>query len=71
MTKHTYKQAPYQDITEEQWQTAQDTMPTTVAWEAFATYEKEDTTTGSQEFACTASGCEVVDFPSSMVATTE
>ena len=71
MTKHTYKQAPYQDITEEQLRIALNDMPTSVAWEAFATYEKEDTTSGSQEFACTANACEVVDFPSAMIATTE
>ena len=71
MTKHTYKQAPYQDITKEQWQAALIDMPISVDWEALAAYETEDTTVGSQEFACTANACEVVDFPSSIVASTE
>ena len=46
-------------------------MPTSVTWEALAGYETEDTTAGSQEFACTANACEVVDFPSSIVTPTE
>ena len=71
MTKHTYKQAPYQDITEEQWHNALTEMPTSVAWESLAGYETEDTTAGSQEFACTANACEIVDFPSSIITPTE
>ena len=38
-------------------------MPTDVAWDSFSGYEKEDLTIGSQELACTANSCEVVDFP--------
>ncbi len=64
MTEHTYKQAPYQDCTRQQYKELLDRMPTDVDWEEFSAYEKEDLTTGSQELACTATSCEVVDFPS-------
>ena len=64
MTEHTYKQAPYQDCTKEQYTALLAKMPTEVAWDCFSSYEKEDLTMGSQELACTANSCEIVDFPS-------
>ena len=64
MTEHTYNQEPYQDCTKEQYKELLDRMPTVVDWDSFSDYEKEDSTTGSQELACTATSCEVVDFPS-------
>ena len=66
MTEHMYKQAPYQDCTKQQYEELLEVMPTDVAWDSFSDYEKEDLTTGSQELACTANSCEVVDFPSVM-----
>tara|TARA_R110002020_G_scaffold79124_2_gene198552 strand:- start:10576 stop:12528 length:1953 start_codon:yes stop_codon:yes gene_type:complete len=69
MTEHTYKQAPYQDCTKEQYKDLLDRMPTDVTWDEFSAYEKEDLTVGSQELACTADSCEVVDFPSVMPMT--
>ena len=66
MHEHTYKQEPYQDCTKEQYKELLERMPTDVAWDSFSEYEKEDLTTGSQELACTANSCEVVDFPSVM-----
>ena len=68
MTEHTYKQAPYQDCTKEQYKELLDRMPNEVDWDSFSNYEKEDLTTGSQELACTANSCEVVDFPSMPIA---
>ena len=68
MTEHTYKQAPYQDVSKEQWNEALLSMPNGVDWESFAAYETEDTTTGTQEFACTANSCEIVDFPTPISA---
>ena len=64
MTEHTYKQAPYQDCTKQQYKELLAKMPTDVDWDCFSDYEKEDLTGGSQEFACTANSCEIVDFPS-------
>jgi ribonucleoside-diphosphate reductase alpha chain len=64
MTEHLYKQAPYQDCTQETYLGLLERMPVEVNWESFSTYEKEDLTSGTQELACTADACEVVDFPS-------
>ena len=69
MTEHIYKQAPYQDVSKAKWHEALLSMPKEVHWELFATYEQEDRTTGSQEFACTANSCEIVDFPTPLAAT--
>lgn len=55
---HTYKQAPYQPITEEQYNDLLQFMPT-VNWGDLSFYEIEDTTTGTQELACVAGACEI------------
>ena len=39
-------------------------VPTKVDWTKLEAYEKLDTTTGSQELACTAGACDLVDIPS-------
>lgn len=60
---HTYKQAPYQDVTKEEYEEAVSKMPEQIHWEMLPLYETEDTTSGSQNLACTADGsCEVVDI---------
>ena len=63
-SEHTYRQAPYQDCTEEEYLNALDAMPKNVDWSKLADFEKEDFTVGSQELACSSSsgGCEVVDL---------
>ena len=64
-SEHSYKQAPYQEITKEEYDEAVSKMPKNIPWSSLPLYELEDTTTGSQELACTsASGCEVVDLVS-------
>jgi len=62
---HSYAQAPYQDITEKEYQKLQKQMPSTIDWSLLQNYEKEDTTTGSKELACSAGVCEVVDIQAS------
>ena len=62
MSEHTYKQAPYQDCDKQQYEELLERMPTDVNWLALSNYEKEDLTSGSQELACTADSCEVVDI---------
>jgi len=57
---HVYQQAPYQECTEKQYQELLDKMPKNVTWENLSSYEKEDSTTGINELACTAGGCELV-----------
>jgi ribonucleoside-diphosphate reductase alpha chain len=56
---HVYKQAPYTDCTKEEYEALAVKMPKEVDWTKLATYEKQDTTTGSQELACVAGGCEI------------
>jgi len=61
-SEHTYKQAPYQDIDEDTYNELLTQMPKSVNWEKLREYEKEDTTSGGRELACTAGVCEVVDL---------
>ena len=56
---HVYKQAPYTDCTKEEYEALAAKMPKEVDWTKLATYEKQDATTGSQELACVAGGCEI------------
>ena len=62
-SEHIYRQAPYQDMKREdylEWQQAYDYV--TLDWSKLSEFEKEDTTIGSRELACTAGVCEVVDL---------
>ena len=55
----TYSQAPYQEITEEQYNRANQEMPMGIDWGALSQYEKDDHTTASQELACHGGVCEL------------
>jgi len=60
---HTYKQAPYQEISKEEYVRVKKTMPKkTIDWSQLKDFEEEDNTTGSQELACTGGVCELVDL---------
>ena len=61
-SEHTYKQAPYQDIDEDTYRELLTQMPKSVNWNMLKEFEKEDTTSGGRELACTAGVCEVVDL---------
>lgn len=58
---HTYRQAPYQEITESEYYLGIADFPKEIDWSLLSSYELEDTTTGTQELACTAGNCEIVD----------
>lgn len=58
----SYKQAPYQEIDEETYNEWVQKMPPKIDWMALQDFEKDDNTTGSQEFACSAGVCEIVDI---------
>ncbi len=58
-SEHTYKQAPYQDCTQQEYQMLLDKMPKTVEWDKLAEYEQTDMTIGAQELACAAGFCEI------------
>ena len=62
---HTYAQAPYQDIDEARYYALLHEMPESIDWSKLADFEKEDTTSGSKELACTADACEMVDIQAS------
>jgi ribonucleoside-triphosphate reductase (thioredoxin) len=53
-----YQQAPYQEITEDQYLERVAAMPI-FDWAAFAAYEHDDNTTSSQELACVGGACEL------------
>ena len=57
---HVYQQAPYEDITAEQYDELLAAMPQGVSWDDLENHEQEDNTTGSQELACVGGACEIV-----------
>lgn len=60
---HVYEQAPWQDISEEDYKILESKMPESIDWEkGLAEFEKDDTTTGTQELACSSGVCEVIDI---------
>ena len=61
-SEHTYKQAPYQEITKDQYEEWVKKSPSNIQWEMLSIYEKEDGTTGTQELSCVAGVCEIVDI---------
>tara|TARA_A100001035_G_C27761004_1_gene491183 strand:- start:66 stop:1748 length:1683 start_codon:yes stop_codon:yes gene_type:complete len=58
-SEHTYKQAPYQDCTKQEYEFLVDKMPKTVEWSKLSEYELTDMTIGAQELACAAGFCEI------------
>lgn len=54
---HVYKQAPYQPITESQYNLLVADFPT-IDWNQFVEYE--DNTKGVQELACTSGACDII-----------
>jgi ribonucleoside-diphosphate reductase alpha chain len=59
---HIYKQAPYEDCTEEEYLALLDKMPESIDWSNLSDYEKEDNTKASQTAACISGACEIVDL---------
>ena len=53
----TYRQAPYEEINEEQYKAMEAKMPPPIDWDLFVEYT--DNVEGSQTLACTAGGCEI------------
>lgn len=56
----TYKQAPYQECSKEEYEALLVKMPAALDWSKLSDYEKEDTTTGSRELACVGTSCEII-----------
>jgi len=55
---HAYKWAPYEDITQEEYDKMSEDFPE-LDFSKLSDYEHTDQTTGSKEYACTAGGCEI------------
>ena len=60
---HTYKQAPYQEVSKEEYEALVKKMPSNIRWEDLSFYETEDGTSPSATLACSSDGnCELVDI---------
>ena len=60
---HSYRQAPYQDCSQQEYESLLKKMPDDIEWTKLSDYEEKDMTHGSQELACSAEGgCEIVDL---------
>jgi len=60
---HSYKQAPYQEVTEEEYNALVAKMPKEIRWEDLSFYETEDGTSTNATLACSSDGnCELVDI---------
>jgi hypothetical protein len=55
---HTYQQAPYQEITREEYERLSAPMPL-IDWDKLGEYETDDQTTGQQQLACVAGVCDL------------
>jgi ribonucleoside-diphosphate reductase alpha chain len=58
---HSYQQAPYQEVNQREYEELLAVMPPKIDWTKLSDYEKEDTSKGTQTFACVGS-CEIVDL---------
>lgn len=56
---HSYKQAPFQECSKEEYEALLAKMPKEVDWSILQKYESSDQTTGSQELACSSGVCEI------------
>lgn len=56
----TYRQAPYQECSEDEYEAMLAKMPEKIYWEVLQQYELEDSTTSARELACTAGACDVL-----------
>jgi ribonucleoside-diphosphate reductase alpha chain len=57
--EHSYEQAPYQPVSETEYNAALSEFPSPINWNELSLYEQEDNTEGAQTLACTAGGCEI------------
>ena len=65
---HTYQQAPYQTVDKDTVDNLIADMPVRIDWSMLQGYETGDNTKGSQELACTAGVCEVVDIETTIAS---
>jgi|TARA_Y100000310_G_scaffold265580_1_gene276686 ribonucleoside-diphosphate reductase alpha chain len=58
-TDHSYKQAPYQEVTEGEYKEWLTKTTSSIDWSLITDYEKEDMTENTKELACNAGACEI------------
>ena len=61
-TDHVYAQAPYQAVSQKEFDAMAARMPADIDWAAVAAFEKDDAAVNHREYACTAGSCEIVDI---------
>jgi len=57
---HVYQQAPFETISEEEYNSLIIGMPSFIEWGSLSDYEKKDETKNMHELSCTAGGCEII-----------
>ena len=57
---HSYQQAPYQEITAEEYKEWLKKTTETVDWSRLSEYETQDMTENTKELACSAGTCEII-----------
>jgi len=61
-SEHTYQQAPYQEITEDEYNKLVEETPADLDWKWLEIYETFDATTSVQDLACVAGACDITDI---------
>jgi len=60
---HSYRQAPYQECTKEEWESLSNILPKQINWTGeLVSFEQEDQTVGNQTLACSGDKCDFVDL---------
>ena len=63
---HSYRQAPYTEVSKEEYDSLVAKMPKNIRWEDLSFYETEDGTSTNATLACSSDGnCELVDIDTS------
>lgn len=58
---HVYQQAPYIEITADEYAEWVEKSPKTIDWSAFPYYEQGDTITSTQDLSCVAGECDIIE----------
>lgn len=61
-SNHNYRQAPYEECTEEEHNEMVASQPKECDWSKLSEYEDDDETVGGQTLACSGDSCELVDL---------
>ena len=58
-TDHVYQQAPYEEVSDEEWESLRSEHPSRIDFSVLDYYERSDQTTSTRELACVAGVCEI------------